>query len=372
MPKKEKEVLEKNLKKKVAELQALYEIGKSLTSTLELEEVLRLIAKKVKSIMNVSSCSLRLMDDTKQLLVLKCAYGFDKKFYKAKKRLKIGESIAGRVVANNKPYIINDIRKERLYKYPHLNKQKGLFSLLSVPLVQKGKAIGVLSVYNKKADRYNNDDLNVLNMFASQASIAIENAIYYEQAKTGYLNTIKTLANIIDAKDNYTYGHSERVTKNCLLLADKFGLSEHDKEVLKYASLLHDVGKIGIDVGLLRKPSKLTEREWKAMAMHPVLGSGIVKQVGFLNELSPIILHHHERWDGKGYPDKLKGSDIPISARILSITDAYEAMVSDRPYRKALSLKAAKKELLNSSGSQFDPKMVKQFMAIIENKKKKK
>jgi len=371
MAEKEKKAIEKTLKKKINQLSTLYEVGKTISSTLRSDKVLKLITQKATKIMNGSSCSLRLLSPTREALILKCSYGLNEHFYRVKRSLKIGESIAGRVVKEGRPYIINDVRKEKRYKYPYLAKQRGLRSFITVPLVQRSKIIGVLSVYNRNVCKYTEDDVNLLSMLASQAAIAIENARLYEQAECGYLNTIKTLSNIIDAKDNYTHGHSERVMENCMSIADALGLKDHDKEVLKYASLLHDIGKIGIDVGLLRKPSKLSEEEWKVIFMHPVLGSSIVEQIGFLSNLAPIILHHHERYDGKGYPAKMKTEKIPLGARILSIADAYESMASDRPYRKALSFKKAKEELLEGSGTQFDPKIVKVFLKIANKNKKR-
>ncbi|MEE8317445.1 MAG: HD domain-containing phosphohydrolase [Candidatus Omnitrophota bacterium] len=371
MPKKEKKKLEKNLEKKVKELSALYEVGKTVTSSLHLDEVLKLITRKAAKIMNAASCSLRLLDNKREGLTLRCAYGLNRSLFKIKKTLKVGESIAGRVVKNGKSYIINDLRKERHYKYPHLARQKGLRSLVTVPLVQRNKIAGVLSIYNKKPSKYTDEDAKLLSMFADQAAIAIENARLYEQAEKGYLNTIKTLSNIIDAKDSHTYGHSERVMECCLKMAEALDLSGRDKEILRYASLLHDIGKIGIDVGILRKPSKLNNEEWKIMIMHPVLGAGIVEQIGFLNDLAPIILRHHERYDGRGYPGKLKKEKIPLCARILAIVDAYESMVSDRPYRKALSTKKATEELLSGAGTQFDPKIVKIFLKMMHGIKRK-
>lgn len=363
---KEQKGLEKNLKKKIKELSALYEVGKSVTSTLCLDEVLKLITRKAAKIMNASSCSLRLLDNSKQELVLKCACGLNNNLFKIKKSLRVGESIAGRVVKNRVPCIINDLTKEKHYKYPHLVKHRGLRSLVTVPLIQKNETIGALSIYNKKPCKYTGEDVNLLSMFANQAAVAIENARLYEQVKIGYLNTVKTLSNIIDAKDSYTYGHSERVMEHCIDMADALGLSDRDKEILRYASLLHDIGKIGIDVGILRKPSKLDEEEWKVMVMHPVLGSGIVEQIGFLSDLAPIILRHHERYDGKGYPGKLKKDKIPFGARMLAVADAYESMVSDRPYRKGLSFARARQELIKCAGNQFDPKIVKIFLKILK------
>ncbi|MDP2920938.1 MAG: HD-GYP domain-containing protein [Candidatus Omnitrophota bacterium] len=369
MPQKENNSLKENLKKKIKEFSALYEVGKSVTSTLHLDEVLALITKKAATIMAASACSLRLLDKTGHELLLRSAYGFrNKRFLKLKRSLKVGESIAGRVVESGKPYIINDLTKEKNYKYPNHAAQKGLRSLVTVPLIQKDKIIGVLSIYNTKIGKYTPEDVKLLAMFASQAAIAIENARLFEQAETGYLNTIKTLSNIIDAKDSQTFGHSERVMKSCIDIANTLRLPENEKEVLRYAGLLHDIGKIGIDVGILRKPSKLTREEWKVMSLHPVVGSGIVEQIGFLDTLAPIILHHHERYDGKGYPSKLKKDNIPLGARILSVVDAYESMASDRPYRKALSSKKIRQELLEGSGTQFDPKIVKVFLNILSKK----
>lgn len=366
---KEQKTLEANLKKKIKELSALYEVGKSVTSTLHLDEVLKLITRKAAKIMNASSCSLRLLDNSRHELVLKCAYGLNPNLFKIKKILKIGESIAGRVVKSGTPCIINELSKERHYKYPHLVRQKGLRSLVTVPLVQRNEIIGVLSIYSKKPCKYTREDVNLLSMLANQAAVAIENARLYEQVKTGYLNTIKTLSNIIDAKDSYTCGHSERVMDHCMDISKMLGFSHHDTEILRYASLLHDIGKIGIDVGILRKPSTLDKEEWKIMVMHPILGSGIVEKIGFLSDLAPIILRHHERYDGKGYPGKLRKDNIPLGARILAVADAYESMVSDRPYRKGLSASKARQELLKCSGSQFDPNIVKIFLRILDKKK---
>ncbi len=374
MPKKtsKKDRLQKNYEKKIKELSSLYEVGKTLTSTLHLDEVLNLITQKAAKLMNASCCTLRLLNRTKEILALRSSYGINGSLFKIKNELKVGESIAGRAVKEKKPYIINDLKKEKLYKYPHLVKQKGLRSLVTVPLSQRGEIVGVLSIYNAKTGKYDKENVELLSMLASQAAIAIENARLYEQAKMGYINTIKTLSNIIDAKDNHTYGHSEQVMEHCIDIAEELGLSNKEKEILKYASLLHDIGKIGIDVGILRKPSKLTDEEWKIMIMHPVLGSGIVEQIGFLSDLAPLILRHHERYDGKGYPGRLKRNKIPLGARILAVVDAYESMVSDRPYRKALSFNKAKEELIKGSGSQFDPKIVQVFLKTLKNRKSKK
>src|SRR3989338_3983257 len=173
MPQKEKKSLKEDLNKKIEEFSALYEVGKSITSTIHLDEVLALITKKAAKIMNASACSLRLLDKSGHELLLKSSYGLaNKNFQKIKKSIKVGESIAGRVVKNGKPYIINDLRKDKKYKYQYYATQKGLRSLVTVPLVQKDKIIGVLSIYNTEVCKYTPEDVKLLSMFSSQAAIA--------------------------------------------------------------------------------------------------------------------------------------------------------------------------------------------------------
>lgn len=350
------------LKDHIEELSALYEVGKSITSTLNLDKVLSLITQKAARIMKGRACTLRLLHTNKKDLVLRASYGVNHHSHILKK-LKVGESVAGAVAKSGRPYIVNDLSHDKKYKYLHLAKKEGLCSLITVPLIERGRTIGVISIYSTKPHQYRREDIKLLSMFADQAAIAIENARLFEQVQSSYLNTIKTLTNIIDAKDNSTYGHSQRVMENALAIADELRLPQDQKEVLQYASFLHDIGKIGIDATILTKPRALSQEEWNKMVSHPKIGADIVHQIGFLSDLAPIILHHHERYAGGGYPNaKLKGDKIPLGARILAVADAYEAMISDRPYRRALTKQKAIEELKEASGTQFDPRVVKAFL----------
>ncbi len=190
----------------------------------------------------------------------------------------------------------------------------------------------------------------------------------YTRMRKMYIDTIRTLAATIDAKDPYTRGHSERVSQMAVKLAKRVGYSEDEIEYIEYAAILHDIGKIGIEDRILGKKDKLTDEEYEKIKEHPVIGAGIIESIEFLKKCSQTVKHHHEHFDGNGYPDGLKGDAIPRTARLLAIIDAYDAMNSDRPYRRKLTEQDILNELQNEAGKQFDPEMVKIFITIIEGK----
>jgi len=185
-----------------------------------------------------------------------------------------------------------------------------------------------------------------------------------EQQRSLFLSTVKSLASAIDAKDEYTRHHSTRVTDFTLKIAAKMGFSEKELGELELAAVLHDVGKIGVPESILNKPGKLTDGEFKIVMEHPVRGEAILSPVIELKEIGRIVRAHHERYDGRGYPDKLKGREIPLGARIMSIADTYDSITSERPYRKAASHRYAIKEIISCSGAQFDPEVVENFLEI--------
>lgn len=180
-----------------------------------------------------------------------------------------------------------------------------------------------------------------------------------------YLSTLKVLNRILGARDPYTRKHSKKVSEYAVKIARELGLSADEQEVMREAALLHDIGKVGIAESILNKPSKLNPQEWAEVKKHTQIGEGFLEPIQVLHIEQSMIRHHHERYDGKGYPDHLKGEEIPLYARILSVADAYEAMVSPRPYRKALSPLEAIKELRKCSGTQFDPHIVRIFIKIL-------
>ena len=193
----------------------------------------------------------------------------------------------------------------------------------------------------------------------------------YTKMRKVYLDTIRALAAAIDAKDPYTKGHSERVAETSVALAQELNLSDRDIENIEYTALLHDIGKIGIADNILGKKSSLTNKEFDKIKEHTVMGAKIIEPVDFLKNSYKAIYHHHEKYNGKGYPDGIKSEDIPILARIIAVADAYDAMGSDRPYRKKLNKDKILKELKDQSGKQFDPKVVKALISVLEREREK-
>ncbi|MBE3092005.1 MAG: HD-GYP domain-containing protein [Candidatus Atribacteria bacterium] len=191
----------------------------------------------------------------------------------------------------------------------------------------------------------------------------------YTKMRKVYLETIRALAAAIDAKDPYTKGHSERVSETSIALAQELNLSDRDIENIEYTALLHDIGKIGIADSILGKKDSLTSQEFDKIKEHTIMGANIIEPVDFLKNSYWAIYHHHERYNGKGYPDGIKSEDIPILARIIAVADAFDAMGSDRPYRKKLNKDKILKELKDQSGKQFDPKVVKALISVLDKER---
>lgn len=203
--------------------------------------------------------------------------------------------------------------------------------------------------------------------------IELENKVKEQREKIEkkMLDTITSLVNALEAKDPYQEGHSKQVKEIALEIADKLGYSEKEKEILSYAALIHDIGKVGIPDSILMKPKSLTAKEYTVMKKHPEIGEFIVNPSIRNKQILNAVLHHHERYDGKGFPDGLKGEKIPLSARILAIADSLSAMMSKRPYRKGLTQEEILKELRKNSGTQFDPELVKISLNLIKKEKVK-
>lgn len=238
-----------------------------------------------------------------------------------------------------------------------------------IPLVWDDYNFGAL-YFASFCEFANPDDKKaLLDSLVNQTRIALTNAKLYSQMKENYIRTIKALAIAVDAKDTYTHGHSENVMNIGESIAKEMDLDEDTIGLIRDGGLLHDIGKIGIPGYILNKPGPLTDDEYNGvMKTHSTLGANIVRDVPFLKELHTLILHHHEHHDGNGYPSGLKGDEVPIGAQILHVADAFEAMTSDRPYRKSLGKKEAMKRLKAESGRQFSPRVIDAFFSMAEQK----
>jgi HD-GYP domain-containing protein (c-di-GMP phosphodiesterase class II) len=283
-------------------------------------------------------------------------------------RLKVGEGIAGWVASTGKPLIVEDVNKD-----PRFSKkadEKSAFvtrNMICVPVKIKDKLVGVLQAINKKeGQRFSHWDLEEFQSLSAQVAIAIENANLYKELREAFLGTAEALGDAIEAKDSYTAGHTRRVLSYSMLMGKYLHLPLKEMENLKLAAALHDIGKIGVDDQILRKPGKLEADEKKKMDDHTLIGPKIVEKIKQMEAVIPGIRHHHEEFDGTGYPHQLKGDQIPLVARIISVADCFDAMTTDRPYRKGLPIQAALDELQKMSGTQFDGTVVEAFFRSYE------
>ncbi len=352
----------KELKSRVAEFTALYEMTKNLGASLDMQAVMQNVVTTVLATLNADSASIMLLDPETNTLEIAFSIGLDEREIR-KVKVHIGERIAGWVAEKGKPMLISDVISDR-YLFTG-NKENKQISAICVPLIAHKEILGVLNVSKEAENKvFTQDDLQLLTTIGGQAAIALKNAILFKEIENLYLRTVKALAKAIEAKDPYTRGHSERVAELAVWIAREMGLSDEEVRGIETAAYLHDIGKIGIEDKILLKPSKLDSKERDHIERHPDISYSILKPINFPWDIATIVRHHHEFFNGQGYVDGKKGEEIPLGSRILTVADAFEAMTSERPYRKAKSSKEALKELDSCSGTQFDPKIVKVFQKI--------
>lgn len=236
---------------------------------------------------------------------------------------------------------------------------------LTVPLAVKGEPVGrIVLADGEGAERASIVDRRVVNILAQQASLALENASLYANLEATVFEGMRALVTALEAKDPYTEGHSMRVARLAVQICHEAGLPENVEDVVRYAGVLHDIGKVGIPDAILQKPEELTPAEYERMKTHPVVGYNILMPFSFLQEEALSVRHHHEWWSGKGYPDGLREAAIPLPARILAVADAYDAMTTIRPHRGPLGHEAALEELCRHAGTQFDPEVADLFLSL--------
>jgi len=240
-------------------------------------------------------------------------------------------------------------------------------SAMCTPLINRGKVLGIVYVDStSEANLFSREDLALFSAVSLKAGIAIDNARLYDDLRGLFYNTVETLVRTIQAKDQYTSGHSTRVSRYALLIADKLEMNTKEKHQIYLASMLHDIGKIGVPDELLHRPGKLTEEEMDRVRHHVQLGASMIEMLGEMHPIVPLIRHHHESWDGSGYPDGMKGEEIPLISRVISVADMYDAMTSDRPYRKRRSHEEAVDEIKTTSGTKLDPRVAEAFLQVLK------
>jgi putative nucleotidyltransferase with HDIG domain len=349
-------------------LNLLQDLGHKVGEVSEFSELVEHTVKMCRGAIKAEAASVLLYDEKSHSLCFEVAQGEAGEVLK-KTYLDCQKGIAGWVFSHGSPLIVNDVLHDPRFDC-HTDKNSGFItrSIICVPLVVHRKIIGVLEVLNKLGKgTFIEQDQDILESLASLAAIALENINLHKSVLTGYRSTIVALAGAIDAKDPCTCGHSHRVMEYTLMCANELMLPKKDIEVLEYASLLHDIGKIGVEDNILRKPTSLTSEEYNIVRNHPMIGSNILKDIPFLEEVRELVLHHHERYDGKGYPDGLSGERIPMGARLLAVVDSFDSMTTDRYYRSAMSPERALAEIKRCSGKQFCPIAAKAFISAYVN-----
>ena len=356
-----KEVKSKNveLEKMIERLRRINDVGKMLSSIIETDELIKLIIKTTAELLSAGRGAIYLKRNEKPSLTLKYHHG-------------IGVEDFGDVALDFKP-IYSELMDNGspLIIYEKDTARKNSFginnSAIGVPLKMKGQVIGAMLLEDKlDGASFTDDELELLTTLANQAMVSIENAWLYERVKTNYFATIQSLVNALEANDRYTKGHSERVRYLSVELGKYIGLDYREIEVLEHAAILHDIGKIGIDSMVLHKEGKLTANEYGLVKAHPLIGDEILGPIDTLAGVRTTIIQHHERYDGRGYPYGIPGDEISLKARILAVIDTFDAMLTDRPYRRSLTLFRAKEELKQGAGSQFDPYVVNAFLDMFE------
>ncbi len=354
----------------IKELQLMHKISKEAAGVTNLKKTLQLIIEEACGAFEAGIGSILLFDSKSKELVMKAARGLDAEFLKSV-RIKIGERISGWVAESRKPLLVVDVESDERFA-KRSNEKYFNKSLITAPISCRNKFLGVININNKKSmEVFTEHDLDLLVAIAEQAGIIISNADTYRQFQEVYLNTVSALTEAIDTRDHYTKSHSEHVTKYAMSIAKEMDLDDERMNILRDASKLHDIGKIGVHDYILMKPGKLTKEEWEEIKLHSIKGVKILQPLTFLNGSLDAIRGHHERFDGKGYPDGKKGKNISLEARIMAVADSFDAMTTERPYRKGLSIKEAREEMIRNKGAQFDPEIVDAFIHCLDKQKLK-
>lgn len=354
-------------------LGTVLDCGTALAATRDLKATIVHTLKAAVGETGASCGYVMLLDDEgKGPLVTEAAYSVEGEF-DFPETLDVGFGLSGYVAKMGQPIAVSDESEEH-QGYDGVT--AGVHSAISVPLVSRGgysvgkaseeQVLGTLTLLSThKRQTFSGDDIDLLRTLSSLISVAVSNARMEERQQSTFVRTMESLATALEARDEYTQGHSQRVCEVSLMLGEKMGFSQEAMEELRIGTVLHDIGKIGVPDSILNKRARLTDEEFVVMKQHPVIGFEICKPLMLSEGVLMIIRNHHEKLDGSGYPDGLKGGELPLSLRIVCLADAFDAMSSTRPYRGVMSLSSVLSEISRGAGTQFDPVVVEALKELL-------
>jgi HD-GYP domain-containing protein (c-di-GMP phosphodiesterase class II) len=340
----------------VASIRNLHDLSKSINSTLKIDEVVEVVLHKTSSLMRSDKVLILLLEQDTNVLSVFRSLGFAEDEI-AVREFKNIRSFDHCIVHKGTVIRFSEVIAPDEYAH-YVAAMPFLARMIFAPLEINGKACGLLGVTGREQE-VSFIELEMFCSLGSQAAVAIENANLYTRLKNTLFQTSEALAEAINSRDPYTGGHTRRVQQYSLAIANTLDIAGEDIETLKLVAILHDIGKIGIDDTILRKGGVLSADEQLLMKKHPEIGARILGFVDGIEEVALGVLHHHEWFDGSGYPDGLSGDAIPLSSRIVAIADVYDALTTDRPYRSPLPGKEALAELIKGEGTHFDPALVR-------------
>ncbi len=345
-----------------AALQTLLRVGNAINAEHDLTRLFETIIDSTLEATGAQRAALLIQDPASGEIQPAAA---KEKGGKSGSALQVSMTVVEEVMRKGVSALSTDASADERFKAGQSIIMQQIRSVMCVPLASKQSRVGVLYVDTTDARRkFTDRDLELLAAIGAQAGVTVERARLIENLEQVFIGAIRALVASIEARDPYTRGHSDRVTAYGMVITDVLGLSDREREIVELSGLLHDVGKIGVPEAVLNKPGKLTEEEFAVIKLHPSQGADIVRNIRhqYINEVTAAVRHHHERWDGRGYPDSLSSEKSCRTSRILAVADTFDAMTSDRPYRKGFAVEKAVAILREVAGSQLDPEFVGAFL----------
>jgi response regulator RpfG family c-di-GMP phosphodiesterase len=371
---KRREEAESHKQKQLERLSAMHSIDLAISSSFDLKVTMDILLSQVHNHLDVDAATVLLLNPKTQRLEYIANKGFLRGL-KITDSILLGQGFAGEAALEQKIVQVDDLKSsEPLLIRSALFKSEGFESYIGIPLIAKGQVVGVMEIFQRSMFSPEPDWLDYLKTLAGQAAIAIDNSLLFSnlqranlELELAYDNTLEGWSTALELRDMETEGHSQRVTEWTVKLATEMGIPDEEIVQIKRGALLHDIGKMGVPDHILLKPGPLTDDEWDIMKMHPVYAYKLLSPIPFLQDALDIPYYHHERWDGSGYPKGLKEKEIPLAARIFAVVDVFDALSSDRPYRKAWKKEKIIEYIKKQSGVIFDPEVVDALLSMEEN-----